>query len=378
MSIGRNDACPCGSGKKYKKCCLGKAPQREAPNAVASGPEPVEPRFFSPVTSYYTQAALAEALKPGGTVHIHPYVIIKLRDDPRVIETTSARFRTRLLQAWRASKLSAMATTDIESRLNKVGAFYQRAQFIEFTKAGYSAWHIARHWQGSVPTLDADDAEFLGLAACELWRRFTPEHPSLEMIDDWICEGYGHLEQKKRFECLSAWSHAWQAIRQRLTPEIHTLEEAGERLFAQMSQCLSNWSQDFTLEALNGSLDNPRSGELGLRFIQEILAAFPKDDKAASLSGDLGTLLFNLRRGVEAEDHCQQLVRQYPDSAIGYVTLADGWLRDAGRGEADVEKIQRAVRLLEKALTRPVKDASDFDLSARLQDARELLSKRSG
>jgi len=20
--IGRNDACPCGSGKKYKKCCL--------------------------------------------------------------------------------------------------------------------------------------------------------------------------------------------------------------------------------------------------------------------------------------------------------------------------------------------------------------------
>ena len=23
--IGRNDPCPCGSGKKYKKCCLGKA-----------------------------------------------------------------------------------------------------------------------------------------------------------------------------------------------------------------------------------------------------------------------------------------------------------------------------------------------------------------
>lgn len=22
--IGRNDACPCGSGKKYKKCCLGR------------------------------------------------------------------------------------------------------------------------------------------------------------------------------------------------------------------------------------------------------------------------------------------------------------------------------------------------------------------
>ena len=24
MKIGRNDPCPCGSGKKYKKCCLSK------------------------------------------------------------------------------------------------------------------------------------------------------------------------------------------------------------------------------------------------------------------------------------------------------------------------------------------------------------------
>lgn len=25
MKIGRNDPCPCGSGKKYKKCCLNKS-----------------------------------------------------------------------------------------------------------------------------------------------------------------------------------------------------------------------------------------------------------------------------------------------------------------------------------------------------------------
>lgn len=23
MNVGRNDPCPCGSGKKYKRCCLG-------------------------------------------------------------------------------------------------------------------------------------------------------------------------------------------------------------------------------------------------------------------------------------------------------------------------------------------------------------------
>jgi hypothetical protein len=37
MTVGRNDPCPCGSGKKYKKCCLGKeAPARsDAPAGVA-------------------------------------------------------------------------------------------------------------------------------------------------------------------------------------------------------------------------------------------------------------------------------------------------------------------------------------------------------
>ena len=33
MSIGRNDPCPCGNGKKYKHCCLGKASPGESKRA---------------------------------------------------------------------------------------------------------------------------------------------------------------------------------------------------------------------------------------------------------------------------------------------------------------------------------------------------------
>ena len=29
VKIGRNDKCPCGSGKKFKKCCLGKIMNRQ-------------------------------------------------------------------------------------------------------------------------------------------------------------------------------------------------------------------------------------------------------------------------------------------------------------------------------------------------------------
>ena len=37
--VGRNDPCPCGSGKKFKKCCLGK----EEPGSSASTPSSVPP-----------------------------------------------------------------------------------------------------------------------------------------------------------------------------------------------------------------------------------------------------------------------------------------------------------------------------------------------
>ncbi|TXM76823.1 DUF1186 domain-containing protein [Methylobacterium sp. WL103] len=33
--VGRNDPCPCGSGKKFKKCCLGKADQRDMSEIVS-------------------------------------------------------------------------------------------------------------------------------------------------------------------------------------------------------------------------------------------------------------------------------------------------------------------------------------------------------
>ena len=36
--VGRNDPCPCGSGKKYKKCCMGKAPRDVSAQGPAKRP----------------------------------------------------------------------------------------------------------------------------------------------------------------------------------------------------------------------------------------------------------------------------------------------------------------------------------------------------
>ena len=36
MEVGRNDPCPCGSGKKYKKCCLLKEQNTVSENNLKS------------------------------------------------------------------------------------------------------------------------------------------------------------------------------------------------------------------------------------------------------------------------------------------------------------------------------------------------------
>ena len=47
MKIGRNDPCPCGSGKKYKKCCL-----REGSGSGAAPPDPQQEREYLRETAF--------------------------------------------------------------------------------------------------------------------------------------------------------------------------------------------------------------------------------------------------------------------------------------------------------------------------------------
>jgi hypothetical protein len=156
---------------------------------------------------------------------------------------------------------------------------------------------------------------------------------------------------------------------------MRNLNEAGDHLFPRMSQCLSNWSVDFRLEALNGSLDDASCGEVGVRFVRELLETLPEEEHDLNLSGDLAMLYFALHRDAEAERCCQKLIHNHPDCAVGYIVLSDGLIGSSRNRPAPPVRLQRAIELLEAALAYPVKDADDFDVPARLARARALLLK---
>jgi hypothetical protein len=83
--IGRNDPCPCGSGKKYKLCCLGRPlPRNDAP--TLSPRFRFEPGSYSAPGTFLPSLACLEQWKP----HEWRYHFVLVRPDVICTEESEA------------------------------------------------------------------------------------------------------------------------------------------------------------------------------------------------------------------------------------------------------------------------------------------------
>ncbi len=344
--VGRNDPCPCGSGKKYKKCCL-------------------EHRAASPVPLVRS----VPPAPPAQERYFHPHTFARMSDDPKSLELAGAIVRRDLSHRWSPKKVAALSTENIEARVQDIGVPYVRAEFMRFTQEFRSGWDLSAVWRDRFPNLDRMADDFLGLAACELWKRLCPERPSLEMIDDWMQDGYDLVGHHKPEEALETWMRAWGALRPWFTPDMRRVSEADRRVFPGMTHLLFNWVRDVSMEALNGSVDDRVCAEIGIRFIGELLETFPDEDGDLHFRADAATMHFHCGRAEEGERLCLKLIAEHPDRAAGYVGLADELGSQVRRSPRPAD-VARAIALLEQALARPVADAKEYDLARRLKECR--------
>ena len=95
--IGRNDPCPCGSGKKYKKCCLPKEQQR----SVAAARKDETDEFFEDVPAEPAGLrnetdAMEASSSSGPQLEDEPFVSHQISDEvPEIGEEENA-----LVDAW--------------------------------------------------------------------------------------------------------------------------------------------------------------------------------------------------------------------------------------------------------------------------------------
>lgn len=355
-TIGRNEPCPCGSGRKYKKCCLLKDTPITRATPVDEHPEPFdEPEATS-----------------GSGLDIHPYALAKILESisPSILSEMSKSKRARIQNRWSMNKVARLSTEEIVHHLNALGIDASERGYLPLTSGRLSAWSIGEDWLEWVKDPPSpDDEDFICFAACELWKRYNPGWPSIEMIDDWITEGNRHCELCEEEQACDLWIQIWNAVRPRFTPQMTDFSSV-DPVF-RVSEFFSNWIQDFMDALKNVAFENTRYAETGVRVAREVLAQFVDESLLSRLNiqCDLGDFLTLADRREEGEAELQTIIRDYPHLSQGYVRLAD-LILDHSSGPADT---LRAIALLEQALAYPVEDEDEWDIHAQLADLRDLI-----
>ncbi|OPH52195.1 hypothetical protein BC351_33215 [Paenibacillus ferrarius] len=302
MKVSRNDPCPCGSGAKYKKCCI--------------------PKYDQPI----------------------PQKVKALWDFESFAERT-----------WNVEKLEAMSEAEILGKLNELGIRTNRTQFAKQAAGHISADEISEKWISQLsPSIDDFDEDFPLLAAEELWKRWLPDQFSLYHLEDML-EDYLDNDPDERI--LERFWGIWAALRDHilLPYKCRSLEQFMERFDFpyEMNAVFFDTEPDMIKECWNRQEEYPESWDRLILLYWDMLkhlTDMSKDNKlnvhrsyaeAHFYKGDIntGNALF------------KQLTDEHPEWAWGYVGWGDMYNpRRSFTSASDKGEALRLYRLgLEKA-----------------------------
>jgi hypothetical protein len=303
------------------------------------------------------------------------YVVAKMFERSEIFATMKKKDPANARLFWTMQRVAGLETSDITTRLERLGVNASAEAFVELAEHRTSAWDLSDVWRERAgQRLDRHDNDLLGFAACELWKRHCPERPSVEMLDDWMQEGYELLEQGSRAEAMERWLRVWDVIASRLEPEMRTLQSASSVF--EGSQCLFNWVQDVMLYLAEGASPGWPHEERAVAFYQAVAAQFTDEELNVRVQAStmLAEFYANVGRGEDSERVLLEHIEAYPQRAAGYVSLARNLAYSDG-ANTPAPELRRALAVLETAAAYPVEDGDDWDLQLSLEDIRQRLSK---
>ncbi len=359
QKIGRNEPCPCGSGKKYKKCCLDTEPLALAPKGGRSA---------SMVSSTFRRDAPA--------VPITAYTIAKITEDPsRFDDPELARsVASHIRDAWTRAKVRDMDTTAIERQLSDYGVDHSRDRFLALASRTTSAWSVSEVWleEDEVTCRGNQNEDFLGFAACELWKRWIADRPSVEMLCDWMQDGYDRVQAKDPTGACDLWWKVWSVLLPRFDRSMTTMHSV-EPVFSGM-QSVFNWSQDFENELLNAAIDDTCYAEIGVTYCGQWLRQFTGESETTQINirRTLAELAFRLGDSKRGEAMLNEVIERWPRNAWGYVALADAHSHTFRGASSLPMNLRRAEEVLKAGLAAVGKKHKDRDvLEDRLRELHE-------
>ena len=353
MKIGRNAPCPCGSGKKYKKCCLNKNQQVNRENLNDYGH-----------LQHQNDGFIQKKGGSYGDLKIRPYVLAKMGASPTKHYPASTESSNS------PTLVRSLSTQQIIKELSERGIQYNPALFKEKCEENESAWNVAETlWAEQARSLSANVSDFVGIAACILWERLYDEKKltkiSYEMLDDWMEEGYKYFENDHAKAC-NNWLKAWEGFKILFDVQKLSIRQI-DNIF-NGSQSLFNWCQDFEMELLNASIDNRKNAEIGIAYLEEFLNYFSDENGLLikNFRSSLGELYCRSGKQEMGEKTMRELIDQYPNEAFGYIGMEMALSVRELNGQAPAYK--ERLQILEEAKNYPVIDGDGYSLKARIDD----------
>jgi len=193
----------------------------------------------------------------------------------------------------RPLRAHAKRLTDGEllAKLRSFGVEIDRAWLEQKCEQALSAQEVAG------PLMDqsrsrGQESDWIWICVATLWRRWFPEQPSFEDLDDKMQAGYEMLKSSGAVAACRIWLEAWKDVQRLLDKAgIESIEEFDDRFRG--TQSLFNWIQDLESELWNAGLDDRQFLSARIALCEEGLRRFPSDD----------ALMLENRRRALAESH---------------------------------------------------------------------------
>ncbi|HXL05085.1 MAG TPA: SEC-C metal-binding domain-containing protein [Bacillota bacterium] len=264
--IGRNEPCPCGSGKKYKKCCL-------------NNPNPI---------SLYLQSL------------------------------------------WSYEEADEMSTDEIIQLLDDFGIPFEKDTFLQDIEEYFFAEQISENWFRIFDvTAKGRDEDFPWLAAWVLWERLAPaQNMPAEKMNRLINEGDQYSLANDPMKACDIWLEVWKAIKYKCKPEfkyLNDLDQQYRTLFF-----ISNLCQDLELEFHNAGLRDKAYFKKRIDYCREFLTLFPDEKELIThnMRRAIADSYASLGDYEQAESEFKKLVQTYPNSPWGYIAWGDIYFSD--------------------------------------------------
>ena len=268
----------------------------------------------------------------------------------------------------RPLRADAQSLTDGEllAKLRSFGIEMDRAWLERRCERALSAEEIAGPLMGQSGPRGLE-SDWIWICVVILWRRWFPEQPFFEVLDDKMQAGYELLKTSGAVAACRIWLEAWNDVLRILDKVgLESIEDFDERFRG--TQSLFNWIQDLESELWNAGLEDRQFLTARIQVCEEGLRRFRSDDEL--LTENCRRALAESYYELDETDKTEALYRDWLKADPGWGWGWIGWSDCFRFTRTERQDSKRCEQILQEGLSiAEVRDRAD--LAERLADLYE-------